>query len=118
MRPKAERKSLFVPVMSAPGLSGCWSVNLSDLGMGLVARELAKTDPPHEGEMLKLDFPLPEGTRVRVSAVVRWRHDGEGTTSLGVRFEKFDGDAQVELRRFLAAHRLRVVVAGAARGLQ
>jgi DNA-binding NtrC family response regulator len=117
----SERKSLFVPVLCAPRLNGCWSVNVTDQGMGLVARPTRAEFGPREGERVDLDFALPEGSRIRVRGVVRWRHDtpGRGTTcSLGVRFESFDNDGQLKLRRFLAEHRLKVVVAGAPRGLQ
>ncbi|MBK7861764.1 MAG: sigma 54-interacting transcriptional regulator [Archangiaceae bacterium] len=116
MRTAAERKSLFVPVLCAPQLNGCWSVNVTDQGMGLVARPSRADQGPRESELVELDFALPQGPRIRARGVVRWRHDTLGpssTCSMGVRFETFEGEGQVELRRFLAAHRLRVVVAGA-----
>src|SRR5689334_21132691 len=111
-----ERKSLFVPVVCLPALDGRWSINVTEEGMGLVARPRRAGDGPFEGEQADLDFPLPSGERIRVRAVVRWRHESahaqEGlTTSLGVQFEVFEGNGQLELRRFLAEHRLRVVVA-------
>ncbi len=109
-----ERKSLFVPVLCSPALEACWSINVTEEGMGLVARPTRATEGPKEGEQVELDFPLPSGTRIRVRAVVRWRHE----SALGVRFEVFEGTGQLDLRRFLAAHRMRVVVAGAPRGLE
>jgi two-component system response regulator HupR/HoxA len=123
MQARSERKSLFVPVWCSPRLEGCWSVNVSELGMGLIARPARSGDGPQEGEVMELDFPLPPGPRVRVRAVVRWRHESASedaglTSSLGVRFESFDGDGQIELRRFLAEHRLRVIVAGAPASLR
>ncbi len=121
MRAVAERKSLFVPVLCVPAMNACWSVNVTEQGMGLVARPTRGANGPLEGEPVELDFPLPAGPRIRVRGVVRWRHDGGergASTSLGVRFEAFEGNGLVDLRRFLAAHRLRVVVAGAPRGLQ
>ena len=122
MRTDTVRKALFVPVVCSPALEGCWSINVTEEGMGLVARPPRASDGPFEGEQVDLDFPLPAGQRIRVRGVVRWRHESaqplEGaTTSLGVRFEAFEGTGQLELRRFLAEHRLRVVVAGAPRGL-
>jgi len=117
MRGPAERKSLFVPVLCVPALNACWSVNVTEQGMGLVARPTRGASGPIEGEAIELDFPLPAGPRIRVHGVVRWRHE-TAMTSLGVRFERFEGTGLVDLRRFLAAHRLRVVVAGAPRGLQ
>ncbi len=118
MEARLARKSLFVPVWCSPRLDGCWSVNVAEGGMGLIARPVRAGDGPKEGEVVELDFPLPTGPRVRVRGVVRWRHESSAvesgvTSSLGVRFESFDGDSQLELRRFLAEHRLRVVVAGA-----
>jgi DNA-binding NtrC family response regulator len=123
MQPRSERKSLFVPVWCSPRLEGCWSVNVSELGMGLIARPMRASDGPREGEVVELEFPLPPGPRVRVRGVVRWRHESSDaehgvTSSLGVRFESFEGDGQLELRRFLSEHRLRVVVAGADRTLE
>ena len=123
MRAAADRKSLFVPVLCLPALEGCWSINVTEEGMGLVARPTDSADGPFEGEMVDLDFRLPAGPRIRVRSVVRWRHRSEqllsgSTTSLGVRFESFEGTGQVELRRFLAEHGLRVVVFGAPRGLE
>jgi len=109
-----ERKSLFVPVICSPELDGCWSVNVTEEGMGLVSRPKRASDGPTEGEQVDLDFPLPSGVRIRVRGAVRWRHE----SALGVRFEVFEGNGQLELRRFLAEHRLRVVVAGAPRGLE
>lgn len=117
-----DRKLLFVPVVCSPMLEGCWSINVTELGIGVVVRRKPTPEGPLEGEGVELDFPLPAGPRIRVRAVVRWRHESTqpldgSTTSLGLRFENFEGDGQLELRRFLAEHRLRVVVAGAPRGL-
>jgi two-component system response regulator HupR/HoxA len=122
MRTLPDRKSLFVPVMCLPALDGCWSMNINEEGMGLVAQPAGGLGPL-EGETVDLDFPLPVGPRIRVRGVIRWRHQSEqllegGTTSLGVRFERFEGSGQLELRRFLAQHQLRVVVSGAPRGLE
>ncbi|GMU60140.1 MAG: hypothetical protein AMXMBFR34_19030 [Myxococcaceae bacterium] len=118
-RERGERKSLFVPVWTRPALDGCWAVNVSALGLGLVARSGRAA---REGEVLEVDFTLPTGPRVRVRGVVRWVHESErlmvGTTALGLAFTDFEDNGQVELRRFLAEHRLRVVVAGAPRGLE
>ena len=118
-----DRKALFVPVVCQPSLEGCWSVNVTEEGMGLVARPKRASEGPFEGEGVELDFPLPAGPRIRVRGVVRWRHESTqllqgSTASLGVRFEGFEGNGQLELRRFLAEHRIRVVVAGAPRGLE
>lgn len=123
MRSVAERKSLFVPVLCEPALAHCWSVNVSEAGIGLVARPGRSGEGPIEGQMVDLDFPLPDGPRVRVRAEVRWRHRSDRAhvaeaISLGLQFEQFEGDGQVLLRRFLAEHHLRVVVCGASAGLK
>ena len=77
MRSDTERKSLFVPVRCLPALDGCWSVNITEEGMGLIARPTHSDEGPFEGEMVDLDFPLPTGPRIRVRGVVRWRHESE-----------------------------------------
>ncbi len=123
MRAASDRKSLFVPVLCLPALEGCWSINITEEGMGLVARPADAADGPFEGEMVDLDFRLPAGPRIRVRGVVRWRHKSEkllegATTSLGVRFVSFEDTGQIELKRFLAEHGLRVVVFGAPSGLE
>ena len=116
---RAERKLLFVPVWTRPALERCWSVNVSDTGIGLVART---GEGPRESDGLELDFVLPTGARVQARGVVRWRHESPhlapGMSALGVLFSDFDGAAQVELRRFIETHRLRVVVSGAPRALE
>ena len=117
-----ERKSLFVPVWTRPEVQGCWTVNLSEGGLGLVAQFANAEDGPREGEPLEVDFPLPNGTRVHAQGTVRWRHrslreGAGGNTALGVNFTRFEGRGLLELRRFLAEHQMKVVVAGAPRGL-
>ncbi|MBL8955244.1 MAG: sigma 54-interacting transcriptional regulator [Myxococcaceae bacterium] len=119
MREGELRKLVFVPVSTQPKLEGCWSVNLADSGIGLVARAAA-TGAPLEGETLDLTFPLPTGAQIYARGVVRWRHESGqagGSAAYGVRFESFEGHSQTELLRFLSAYRVRVVVAGAGASL-
>ncbi len=119
MREGELRKLVFVPVSTQPKLEGCWSVNLADSGIGLVARASA-AGAPLEGETLELTFPLPTGAQIYARGVVRWRHESRqagGSASYGIRFESFDGHSQTELLRFLSAYRVRVLVAGAGAGL-
>ncbi len=116
---RAERKPFYVQVLTRPALRGCWSVNLSETGMGLIASPPSPTEGPQEGEELDLEFKLP-GTRIRVRGLVRWRADAthaqEGATAaLGIQFGRFEGGDQVKLARYLLAHRLRVVVTYATR---
>ena len=115
MRDGELRKLVFVPVTTAPKLDGCWSVNLAESGIGLIARP-PREQTPLEGQAIDLAFPLPTGAQIYCRGVVRWRHDSDqagGGASLGIRFESFEDDSQVELLRFLAQYRVRVVVTGA-----
>ncbi|MBK7864445.1 MAG: sigma 54-interacting transcriptional regulator [Archangiaceae bacterium] len=119
MRSGELRKLVFVPVSTRPQLDGCWSVNLAESGIGLVAQPSA-AHTPLEGETLSFEFPLPSGAQIFGQGVVRWRHESDqasGLTSFGVRFESFEGNSQVELLRFLSEYRVRVVVAGATAAL-
>ncbi len=123
LSPRSERKSLFVPVATVPPVEGCWSVNVSELGLGLVARPQDSSTGPFEGESIELEFALPSSVRIRAQGTVRWRHTTEresepDATALGVHFTHFEGQGHVELRRFLAEHQVRAVVAGAPRGLE
>src|SRR4051812_3364450 len=109
MREGELRKLVFVPVETQPKLEGCWSVNLAESGIGLVARP-SRERSPHEGETIDVAFPLPSGAQIYGRGVVRWRHESDQATSFGVKFDSFDGNSQVELLRFLSAYRVRVVV--------
>jgi DNA-binding NtrC family response regulator len=110
MRDTALRKLVFVPVSTQPKLDGCWSVNLTDAGIGLVARP---SEAPLEGEAIELAFPLPSGSQIFGRGVVRWRHESDQATSFGVRFEGFEGNSHIELLQFLEQYRVQVVVSGA-----
>jgi DNA-binding NtrC family response regulator len=114
MRDSELRKLVFVPVSTQPKLEGCWSVNLTDNGIGLVARPASA---PLEGESIDLAFPLPSGSQIFGRGVVRWRHESGQSTSYGVRFESFDGDSQIALLKFLSQYRVHVLVAGGPQGL-
>src|SRR6185295_5927679 len=113
---RGDRKPLYVQVLTQPALRGCWSVNLSASGIGLVASPTSPQDGPREGQVLELEFTLPD-ERARISArgEVRWRHDHEGppggtTAALGVSFHHFVGDGQVRVARYLQQHQLAVGV--------
>ncbi|MDF1561976.1 MAG: sigma 54-interacting transcriptional regulator [Deltaproteobacteria bacterium] len=109
------RLPLFVPVISTPTLPGCWSVNLSDSGIGLVASRKEGQVLPAEGESLELEFSLPEyGFTIRARGEVAWRHDTEEPTggdiavSLGIRFTWVPPTDRVELSRYLQDYRFHV----------
>ena len=114
---RSNRKPLSVQVVTRPPLRGCWSVNVSNSGMGLVARPRGPQDGPREGQKVELEFSLPgAGARIRGTGEVRWRHDGEATpeevnAALGVSFVSFEGNGELRLARYLLEHEVNVAVA-------
>jgi DNA-binding NtrC family response regulator len=112
--PRSERKPLYVQVVTQPAIHGCWAVNISETGIGLIATPSGPAEGPREGEELEMAFTLPDTrTRIRVRGVVRWRHDppeqDEGAiTALGVSFNAFEGSDGVTLKRYLLDHQLYV----------
>jgi len=118
---RGNRKPLYVQVLTQPSLRGCWSVNLSTTGIGLVASPASPQEGPREGQVLELELTLPgERARVRARGEVRWRHDYEGasegsTAALGVSFHHFEGDGQVRVVRYIREHHLSVGVVLASR---
>ncbi|MCP3101381.1 sigma 54-interacting transcriptional regulator [Myxococcus sp. K15C18031901] len=111
--PRSERKPLYVKVVTQPALQGCWAVNISETGIGLIATPLGPHEGPREGESLELSFTLPgSGEHVRARGDVRWRHETAGAvTALGVFFQSFEGSDAVKVARFLSTARVQVVVA-------
>ncbi|WP_205525727.1 sigma 54-interacting transcriptional regulator [Pyxidicoccus trucidator] len=111
--PRSERKPLYVKVVTQPALHGCWAVNISETGIGLIATPRDASEGPREGEEVELSFSLPDsGEHVRVLGDVRWRHDASGAvTSLGVIFRTFEGSDGGKLARYLSTSHLQVVVA-------
>ena len=111
---RSERKPLYVQVVTQPPIHGCWAVNISETGIGLIATPHSPTEGPREAEDVELAFTLPDTrTRIRVRGVVRWRHDpaerDEGAvTALGVSFHTFEGSDGVTLKRYLLDHQLYV----------
>jgi DNA-binding NtrC family response regulator len=114
--PRSERKPLYVQVVTQPALHGCWAVNISETGIGLIATPSGPAEGPREGEDLEMAFTLPDTrARIRVRGVVRWRHDPEeqdegAVTALGVSFHGFEGSDGVTLKRYLLDHQLYVAV--------
>src|SRR4051812_9113394 len=113
---RGDRKPLYVQVLTQPALRGCWSVNLSGSGIGLVATPASPQEGPREGQVLELEFILPdERARIAARGEVRWRHDHPGTSggitaALGVSLHHFEGDGQVRVARYLREHHLAVGV--------
>src|SRR5919198_4835913 len=115
--PRSSRKPLSVQVVTRPALRRCWSVNVSNTGIGLVARPRGPQDGPREGEEIDLEFSLP-GVRlpIRATGEVRWRHDAEASAddviaALGVSFRVLDGAGKIALTRYVLEHEVNVVVA-------
>ncbi|MFL5344251.1 MAG: sigma 54-interacting transcriptional regulator [Hyalangium sp.] len=115
---RSPRKPLYVQVVTQPALHGCWSVNISETGIGLVATPRGgEGEGPREGQELDMAFSLPDShARIRVRGEVRWRHDTEGAeggtvTALGVAFQAFEGSDRVTLARYLLESALHVAVA-------
>jgi len=111
--PRSERKPLYVKVVTQPALHGCWAVNISETGIGLIATPHSALEGPREGEDVELSFSLPDsGEHIRVRGVVRWRHEASGAVAaLGVSFRAFEDSAGVKLARYLASSHIQVVVA-------
>ncbi|SDE79496.1 sigma 54-interacting transcriptional regulator [Myxococcus virescens] len=111
--PRSERKPLYVKVVTQPALHGCWAVNISETGIGLIATPHTPSEGPREGEDVELSFSLPDsGEHIRVRGVVRWRHDASGAVAaMGVSFRAFEEADGVKLARYLASSHLQVVVA-------
>ncbi|MBI3182651.1 MAG: sigma 54-interacting transcriptional regulator [Myxococcales bacterium] len=112
---RGSRKPFYVQVVTEPALSGCWSVNLSVTGIGLLAFPRSAEEGPREGQQVGLEFFLPETRQpIRADGEVRWRHDvpagGETRCSLGVSFRRFEGSDQAALQRYLIGHQLTVGV--------
>jgi DNA-binding NtrC family response regulator len=114
---RSPRKPIYVQVVTQPALHGCWSVNISETGIGLIATPRHGAEGPHEGEPIEMEFSLPGShVRIRASGDVRWRHDtagAEGGTvaALGVAFRAFEGSDRVVLARYLVHSPLHVAVA-------
>jgi DNA-binding NtrC family response regulator len=111
--PRSERKPLYVKVVTQPALHGCWAVNISETGIGLIATPRGVAEGPREGEEVELSFSLPDsGEHIRVRGDVRWRHDSAGAVAaLGVSFRAFEDQDGVKLARYLATTHIQVVVA-------
>ena len=53
---RSPRKPLYVQVVTQPALHGCWSVNISETGIGLTATPRTRSEGPREGEELELEL--------------------------------------------------------------
>ncbi len=104
-----------MPVITVPSVAECWAVNISNTGIGLVARLQDASTLPGEGEEFGLEFNLPDhGSTIRARGEVAWRHDAEESTgqeaavSLGIRFTWVPATDRTLLRRYLQDYRFHV----------
>ena len=111
------RLPLFVQVVTQPPIHDCWSVNISNGGIGLVAGR-HQDDIPEEGDEIDLEFSLPDsGSTVRARAEVVWVHHSfnhlpaVARVAIGLRFSWVPGGDRAELKRYLLDYRFHVGVA-------
>jgi hypothetical protein len=104
----APRLPCFAPVL-ATGLEHCWMTNVSASGMGLTTSGIG----PVQGDELELAFELADSGVIRAIARVAWtgRVQDDGRLGFGVQFRELAPRDRALLGRYLAAHRLRVVIA-------
>jgi eukaryotic-like serine/threonine-protein kinase len=109
------RLPLRVRVTTNPPLVDCWSVNVSSTGIGLRTRAATGMAPLRRGASLEMSFGLPDGPSVSAVGSVMWSGTASGgassTWTLGVRFDRLEGDSQAALEAFLRGNRARVAVA-------
>ncbi len=74
---RGDRRPFHVRVLSDPPIHRCWSVNLSETGIGLIGT-CRQEEGPAEGSPIALELNLPGGQRLRARGQVRWRHDSPG----------------------------------------
>jgi len=109
------RRPLHVRVVTTPAIARCWSVNISQSGIGLIGSPRA-SEGPLEGQAVELEVRLPTDEAPLVArGEVRWRHDAnnreEASTAFGIVFTGFEDDGAVRLARYLAGPPVRVAVA-------
>ncbi len=114
MRGETPRVALCVRVETQPPLADCLSVNISQTGLGLVARADMGHLAPKAGSRLQVALRLPDGTDVGAASEIVWVEAASGgphpTWAMGVRFvgsiQGVDG-----LGTFVRGHRLSLAVA-------
>jgi formylglycine-generating enzyme required for sulfatase activity len=106
-------------VDTRPSLDECWSVNISESGMGLTARVDAAGGEPRRGTVLELSFHLPNGEEVGGRGTVVWSSPSvsgpQPGCALGLEFEPLPPESREALALYLRSNRTRVGVAFAAR---
>jgi formylglycine-generating enzyme required for sulfatase activity len=115
VRGDSPRLPLKVRVTTRPHLPDCWSVNISDSGLGLVARA-ETTDPALEvGGRLEVDLQLPNGDSVIGEGRVTWVSaspmGAQPSAAFGLRFEGLPARSRESLEIYLQSNRVRVGVA-------
>jgi eukaryotic-like serine/threonine-protein kinase len=118
LRGEQQRLPLRVRVTTSPLIDDCWSVNISEAGIGLTARADPATGEPRCGTVLEMDFHLPNGDPVSVRGRVTWvtpsASGPQPGCALGVEFEPLAEASREALALYLRGNRVRVGVAFAA----
>ncbi|MBL8920251.1 MAG: sigma 54-interacting transcriptional regulator [Myxococcaceae bacterium] len=112
---RSHRRPLQVRVVTEPPIPRCWSVNISQTGIGLIGSPPGGVGPV-EGETVELELRLPnDEVPLLIRGEVRWRHDApnreQASTAFGVVFTGFEEDGALRLARYLAGPPVRVAVA-------
>jgi serine/threonine-protein kinase len=106
-------------VTTRPAIDECWSVNISEAGIGLTARADLETGEPRQGTALDLDFHLPNGDPISARGRVTWvtpsASGPQPGCALGVEFDPLAPASREALAVYLRGNRVRVGVAFAAR---
>jgi formylglycine-generating enzyme required for sulfatase activity len=108
-----------VRVVTQPALDDCWSVNLSESGIGLTARADPAAAALQRGATLELEFHLPDGEELRGRGRVSWSapvmSGPQPGCAMGLEFEGLPPETREALGLYLRGNRTRVGVAFAAR---
>lgn len=112
LQPRELRRPLFVPVVTSPPLSQCWSENISSRGIGIAGRLGPDAETP--SGRIDVSLQLPDGAGVEAAGTVAWsRRTGIDTVALGIALTDVAASFAQRLARFVAEFRFRVVVVGA-----
>jgi serine/threonine-protein kinase len=111
------RVPLHVRVELSPALADCWSVNLTEDGIGLLARRKPGDPELRRGDEVNVAFGLPDASPVKARCEVMWTHETvrpeAAVVTLGVRFRQLGADARSALAGYLCDYRFHVGVVGA-----
>ena len=120
---RADRRPICVHTVTEPALANCWSINISQSGVGLVANAGGGADSLRLGDPVDVELSLPDNALFEAKGTVAWKHETPallegpgGTVAIGVQFERLPPAAHLALERFLSSLRFTVVCLGATLG--